>query len=170
MKSTLYERMLQEAWSELKAFKVAEEDLITKSADLHYEGQYHEVEVNFPQNGSLRRISSNWQIPSTGNIEELYTFTLSWVPVEIRNLRLIVRVKSKKPELVKIPGGTKDPAKALKRTRKCLFNGSFTETPVYDSEKLKSGNIIKGPAIIEVPTTTAVIPPITNARCDTTIT
>jgi N-methylhydantoinase A len=79
---------------------------------------------------------------------------------------LIARVKGKKPELVKISRGTKDPAKALKRTRKCLFDGSFTETPVYDSEKLKSGNIIKGPAIIEVPTTTAVIPHNYQCRVD----
>ena len=85
-------------------------------------------------------------------------FTLSWVPIEIRNLRLVARVKREKLNLVKIPRGTKDPSKAFKRTRKCLFNGNYVETPVYDSEKLKAGNIIPGPAIIEVPTTTTVIP------------
>jgi len=57
-----------------------------------------------------------------------------------------------------IPKGTKDPSKAVKRSRKCMFNGKYVTTPVYDSEKLKAGNVIVGPAIIEVPTTTAVIP------------
>jgi N-methylhydantoinase A len=32
------------------------------------------------------------------------------------------------------------------------------ETPVYDGSKLLTGNVIHGPAIIEEPTTTVVIP------------
>ena len=36
--------------------------------------------------------------------------------------------------------------------------GEFVETPVYGSEKLMAGNVIAGPAIIEVPTSTTVIP------------
>ena len=165
--NSLYERCFRKLWSELKAFKVSEEDLIiTKSADLRYEGQYHEVEIEFPSKRITKADIEQLANTFHKKHEELYTFILSWVPMEIRNLRLIARVKGKKPELVKIPRGTKDPAKALKRTRKCLFDGSFTETPVYDSEKLKSGNIIKGPAIIEVPTTTAVIPQNYQCRVD----
>ena len=34
----------------------------------------------------------------------------------------------------------------------------FADTPVYDYQRLRAGHQIKGPAIIEVPTTTVVIP------------
>ena len=90
--------------------------------------------------------------------EELYTFALPWVPVEFRNLRLIAKVDVKKTKMKKIARGTKDPSKALKRTRPCFSNGKFVETPVYDSSRLKPGNVITGPAIVEEPTTTVVIP------------
>jgi N-methylhydantoinase A len=162
--NSLFDEMLKEAMSELKVFNVSKKDLtIIKSADLRYQGQYHEVEIEFP----IRDVTPEdlEQLANTFNKkhEELYTFTLSWVPIEIRNLRLVAKVKGEKLNLVKIPKVTKDPSKAFKRTRKCLFNGNYIETPVYDSEKLKAGNIIPGPAIIEVPTTTAVIPP--NYQC-----
>jgi len=37
---------------------------------------------------------------------------------------------------------------------------------VYDGTKLLSGNVLKGPAIIEEPTTTVVIPESFTARVD----
>ena len=95
--------------------------------------------------------------------DDLYTFTMPWVPIEIRNLHLIARIKGKKLNLTRLPSGSKDPARAIKRQRKCLFNGNYIDTPVYDSEKLNAGALITGPAVIEVPTTTAVIPP--NYQC-----
>jgi hypothetical protein len=90
--------------------------------------------------------------------EELYTFALPWVPVEFRNLRLIAKVNVKKNKLKKTVKGGKDPSRALKRKRPCFSNGKFVNTPVYDSSRLKPGNVIRGPAIVEEPTTTVVIP------------
>jgi N-methylhydantoinase A len=159
--------MLEEALSELEAFKVARKDLIiTKSVDLRFQGQYHEVEIGLPVRDVVMKDLKQMEISFHKKHTELYTFSMPWVPIEIRNLRLIVRVKRGKLDLVTIPQGTKDPSRALKRTRKCLFNGKSVETPVYDSEKLKAGNIIRGPAIIEVPTTTAVIPYNYQCRVD----
>lgn len=157
--NSLCHEMLQEALAELQAFKVAREDLvISKSADFRYQGQYHEVEIEFPSRDITSEDLEHLAYTFHKKHEELYTFALSWVPVEIRNVRLVAKIKGEKFNLKKIPGGTKDPSAAFKRTRKCLFNGNYIETPVYDSEKLKAANIILGPAIIEVPTTTAVIP------------
>jgi N-methylhydantoinase A/oxoprolinase/acetone carboxylase beta subunit len=68
-------------------------------------------------------------------------------------LRLIARVKGRKISPLKITWGTPDSSTALKRTRKCFFEGKYLEMPVYDSEKLRADNIIPGPAIIEAPTT-----------------
>ncbi|OGO23000.1 MAG: hypothetical protein A2144_12440 [Chloroflexi bacterium RBG_16_50_9] len=46
------------------------------------------------------------------------------------------------------------------------YNKGGKEPTVYDSEKLKAGNIIPGPAFIEVPTTTTVIPQNYHCRVD----
>jgi N-methylhydantoinase A len=81
-------------------------------------------------------------------------------------LRLIARIRGEKLKPVTIAKGTEDASLAQKRSRKCLFDGRYIDTPVYDSEKLKAGNLIPGPAIIEVPTTTAVIPGNYQCRVD----
>ena len=84
---------------------------------------------------------------------------MPWVPVEIRNLRLIAKSKGQKIQMEKIETSeTADPSKALKQKRQCCFNGSYKETNIYDAEKLKAGNVISGNAIIEHPLTTTVIP------------
>jgi N-methylhydantoinase A len=160
----LYEEMTQEALAELKVFNAARHDLwVTKSADLRYIGQYHEVEIELPTGDIVPKDTEQLAKVFHQKHEALYTFSLPWVPIEIRVLRLIAKVQGQKIDLIRIPKGTKNPSNALKRTRECFFNGKYTKTPVYDSEKLKAGNIISGPAIIEVPTTTAVIP--RNFQC-----
>lgn len=165
--NSLFEEMLQEAQNELKAFSSSREDLlITQTADLRYVGQYHEVEIELPARKLKAKDLEELAKKFHDKHRELYTFSLSWVPIDIRNLRLIARVKGKKIELKQIPAGSEDASGAIKRTRQCLFNGKKVETPVYNSEKLKAGNIIKGPAIIEVPTTTAVIPPAYQCEVD----
>jgi N-methylhydantoinase A len=155
----LFQEMIGESMQELNMFDVKRENLIvTRTADLRYQGQYHEVEMELPLNdintGDIDKIAEAFHKKH----EELFTFSLSWVPIQIRNLRLVARIKGQKLDLIRIPQGSADPSKALKRSRKCYFEGKYVDTPVYDSEKLLAGNIINGPAIIEVPTTTTVIP------------
>jgi len=50
---------------------------------------------------------------------------------------------------------------AVKTPRKAYFKdlGGMIEVPIYDGEKLKAGNKVIGPAIIEEPTTNVVITP-----------
>lgn len=162
-----YADMLHEALNELKAFNVKSKDLsISRSADLRYIGQYHEVEVELPATdivpGDLEQLTRTFHQKH----EALYTFSLPWVPIEVRLLRLVARVRGQKLDLIKLPKGTANASKALKRKRECFFEGKYIETPVYDSEELKAGNVINGPAIIEVPTTTAVIPRNFQCRVD----
>jgi len=49
--------------------------------------------------------------------------------------------------------------------RLCAASG-FAETPVYDYGQLRAGHLLTGPAIVEVPTTTVVIPGGTTATVD----
>jgi N-methylhydantoinase A len=163
----LYEEMLRQGVSELQAFDVGHDELvITKSADLRYQGQYHEVEIDLPPDGIAAGDLMDMRHVFESRHNELFTFDLPWVPIEIRNLRLLVKVRRKKPTLPRIEEATKDPRRALKRTRRCFFGGKPVETLCYDSTKLKANNIIAGPALIEAPTTTVVIPPGFQARVD----
>jgi len=53
-----------------------------------------------------------------------------------------------------------DPASALLVERPVCLDGrkGFVPTPVYDYRKLRAGHVIKGPAVIQVPTTSVVVP------------
>ena len=155
----LYQDMAGEALADFRTLNIPKEDvLFTKSADLRYQAQYHEIQMDLPPgevtSESIEQVVRDFHKKH----EELYTFALPWVPVEFRNLRLIAKAEVKKTKMKKTAKGTKDPSKALKRTRQCFSNGKFVDTPVYDSSELKPGNFIKGPAIVEEPTTTVVIP------------
>jgi N-methylhydantoinase A/oxoprolinase/acetone carboxylase beta subunit len=46
----------------------------------------------------------------------------------------------------------------LERCAEVSYQEQYIKTPIYNGLKLKSGNVIKGNAIIEEPTTTTVIP------------
>src|SRR5258706_16414826 len=52
------------------------------------------------------------------------------------------------------------PSSALLTRRPVCLDGrkGFVDTPVYDYRLLKSGHVIQGPAIIQVPTTSVVVP------------
>jgi N-methylhydantoinase A len=155
----LYEDMIEEAVKDFEAFNVRGKDLtIERSADVRYQGQYHELEIKFPANDVTQKAIKQVVEEFHQLHKELFTFSLPWVPVEIINLRMTAKVKSQKIPITKIAAGTKDPSGALIRKRQCYFDGKFVESPIYDGLKLEAGNTILGNAIIEEATTTTVIP------------
>jgi N-methylhydantoinase A len=65
------------------------------------------------------------------------------------------------PEFPEIPtASSADPAEALVGSRPVNLDAAtgFVDTPVYDYQQLRAGHVVAGPAIVEVPTTTVVVP------------
>jgi N-methylhydantoinase A len=155
----LFEDMITEALAEFEVLNVGRKDLtLVKSADVRYAGQYHEVEVTLSEGDITAQHIEKLTEEFHKTHQELYTFSMPWVPVELRNLRLIAKSKGQKIQMATIESGTADASAALKPKRQCCFNGSYKETNIYDHEKLKAGNVISGNAIIEHPLTTTVVP------------
>ena len=155
----LYEEMAAEAREGLTELQVAPEDCIyTRTAELRYVGQFHEVEVDVPS-GSLTESDLEQVVENFHKRhEELYTFNMRWKGVEFLNFRVRATAPKAPFSLSDISDGSPDPSDALKRERPCWFDGAEVDTPIYDGEKLTAGNRIEGPAIIEERTTTVVIP------------
>ncbi len=154
-----YQEMEEEAVETMRSQGVAKKDItLARTADVRYIGQFHEVEADVP-GGQLTKQSIDAIVAAFGGRhEELFTFSMPWKGVEILTLRLKATAPKAPFHLPNLKKGEKDPKPALKRTRKCWFGGKQVETPVYDGEKLRAGNAMVGPAIIEEPTTTVVIP------------
>ncbi len=141
---------------------------VTRTADLRYSGQGHEVNVLLPdgplgedQVGEiLRRFVAEYR--------RLYHRPGPEVPVEAISWR--VRVSGPRPAIAprragQRPGRVED---ALKGFRPAYFAeyGDFRPTPVYDRYALSPGTVIEGPAIIEERESTAVLGPRAVVRVD----
>jgi acetone carboxylase beta subunit len=59
------------------------------------------------------------------------------------------------------------PADAHKGSRRIYWRGEWVTAELYEMDRVCSGNVIEGPAVIEDPATTFVVPPDSVARLDT---
>jgi N-methylhydantoinase A len=74
-----------------------------------------------------------------------------------------------KPTLRKHPIAGTDSSVARKGVRRAYFSGKspgFRDATIYDYSKLAAGNVVSGPAIIETPFTTVVVPETHRADVD----
>jgi N-methylhydantoinase A len=77
--------------------------------------------------------------------------------------------KTSKPALRVYEAGGASPGAALKGSREVFFTKpakDFFKTRIYDYDRLRPGNVIEGPSVIETRITTIVIPPEKVARVD----
>ena len=77
--------------------------------------------------------------------------------------------RTAKPGLATFPRGRALPSRSsLKENREVYFTGQkeFLSTAVYDYARLRPGNVVDGPAVIEAPHTTVLIIPSMRGRVD----
>ena len=131
--------------------------------DLRYSRQYHEVTVQVTESDIE---NANWDSIAAKfhpAHNELFGYSLEEekTPVELINLRLKVIGKTDKPKFTMMDYHGESSEHAYKNSRKAYIPSEkeFKEIPVFDSLKLKFGNRVSGPAILEQINTTAFIPP-----------
>lgn len=185
---SLYREMEDQAITAFEEMGYAADDVsFVRTADLRYIGQFHEVEVAVPigigQDGAPSPKVTASVFRDAGGLRmadaveeaianfhdkhmDLYTFNMPWQGVELLTFRLRAAARRAPFELRRIESGGEDASHALKSTRPCVFGGAEEETPIYDGERLLSGNVIEGPAVIEEPTTTVVVPRSFTAKVD----
>jgi N-methylhydantoinase A len=79
--------------------------------------------------------------------------------MEIDTLRVDAVGSVSKPTLTQDAVTGADASSARKGSRPAYLDGRFVETTIYDYERLGPGSVARGPAIIEAPLTTIVVPP-----------
>jgi len=164
----LFAEMAAMARETLQSERVPESKTEIKySADLRYVGQFNEVEVGVPGDGSISAATLT-QMANAFHARHdiLYGYSMEKAPLELINLRITAYGKTFKPKQERYPKGSADPASAHIGTRDAWFDDEFREFAVYDGLKLVNGNEVDGPAIVVQPTTTIVIPPDFNLVCD----
>jgi N-methylhydantoinase A len=148
---------------------------IRRTAEMHYTGQGHEVEVEVPQGAlssqSLAAITDNFETA----YRALYSRIPMGVPIEALNWRVVVSgpvpdisVSGPKPGAPAV-GAVKSVPKA---TRKAYFPEArgYVDTPVYDRYALVPGAALTGPVIIEERESTSVAGPGARVSVDSRLT
>jgi len=168
---SLFNEIRKEATELLKSENIPEDSIQhIYSLDMRYVKQYHEVNVTITQNelqkGNIESVVKRFHPEHN----RLYGYSLEEVgtPIELINLRLTSIGKTAKPKFIKEEFDQLDPSKALKKKRKVYLplKGAFEEVPVYDGHKLRHGNRVEGPAVIEQVNTTTFVTPEYNILCD----
>ncbi len=167
----LFEEMQAEGLRLLESENIPEDRIQYRySLDLRYVNQYHEVGV--PINSrELRQAEFDSVVRRFHRQHEsLYGYSLEQedAPVELINLRLVCIGRTRKPALQQEDYDGPDPSGAWKKQRKIFLpqQNKFQQVDVFDGLKLKFGNRITGPAIVEQVNTTALVTPEYNLTVD----
>lgn len=164
----LYREMTQSALETLKTEKVPKSQTrLSYAADLRYVGQFNEVEVPIEGGPTVRKSDLELVVREFhARHDALYGYSMQGAPVELINLRVTARGLTPKPKFARARAATAPVEKTRIGRRKAWFDGAFREVPVYDGLALQNGHVVRGPAIVSQPTTTIVIPPDFDLRCD----
>lgn len=162
----LYKEMRENAEQELSGGRLKNSGLIHDIAfnsyiDMHYDGETYEITVPLRMTNSMATPENMLESVNRFHIEHktLHTFSNPDGLVFIMNLKLEMVVSMKKPNLPELTPQGKDASSAL-RTMRMVYSEeekSSKETPVYDGTRIRCGNVLQGPCIIEEPATTIVV-------------
>jgi len=171
---TLFSAIEQEAMNELSAFGYTREEmLLTRTVDLRYVGQSYELMLPAPKTISHSQIQA-LEERFAAEHERTYGHRASGSPIEIVNLRLVVRMPtpaSKSPQLAlsqdtALVTDIAGEQKSLPH-RKAYFGQKYgqLDVKVIGREHL-STNPQDGPLIVEEYDATTVVPPGWSAKLD----
>jgi len=141
------------------------------SLDVRHKGQINEVEVLLPWSRLPADFELKLRKMFVERYEQLYGrgSALAGAQLEFVVSRLRARARTPQPKLVFSKKSSKTMAKSAIRKKRDIYWPDLRKhraTPVFDGEKLISGNQVKGPAIVETADTTVVVHPGTTLRLD----
>ncbi len=164
-------KAVRDVWAELmdaaKAAMAAEghpaDDVkLELFAMMRYTGQLEDVEVPAPAHTMESVADLDRLIGQFDQVYEAINRPVSHYREaghSITELGVIASVEKIKPQLVRQPlDGSEPVAEAYKGTRRMYYHRAWHDAQLWEMDLLRPGNEIHGPAIVEHPATTLVIP------------
>jgi len=139
---------------------------VRRAADLRYEGQSYELPVPLPDGAIAPADLTDVEKRFHDLHAETYGFATPAERTEVVNVRVAVTTARERPAIAEEPVDGPDPGRALKGRRPVHFGHEFVMCPVYDRTRLRAGNVVDGPAVVEEPGSTYVLFPGRTARVD----
>lgn len=138
---------------------------------MRYTRQTNDVELSIPDRPLTRADLQEIERMFNERYETLYGTgsTHSQAGIEVIAISIDAIGATPKPQLKTFPKSGSDNTHAKKGSRQAYFTmpeRGFKEAAIYDYMLLQPGNRVAGPAIIETPFTTVVVPDHVNAEID----
>ena len=167
----ILEDVRNDVLEELTTEGVARNQIVVESSmDLRYRGQLHEIRVPLSDGGIDASSISTILDDFFRVYEETYGAgtALGAADVEAVIFRVVGRGQIAKPSQPSYPDEGPDCKGAIKSQRDVYWEelGGMELTDIYEMDRLRTGNALTGPAIVESVDTTFVIHPGQNLRVD----
>ncbi|CAA9553309.1 MAG: N-methylhydantoinase A [uncultured Thermomicrobiales bacterium] len=146
--------------------------LIERELDMRYAAQLAEVTTPVESGPITQEVLDRAAVTFEQKYAEMYGAGSGFSAAGVQAITYRVRATGVLPFSSDLPdvkaADSTDPVLALSGTRQICIDSNlgYVETNVYDYRGLRSGHVVPGPAVIELPTTTAVIPPRTTGTID----
>lgn len=162
-----FDALVDRAVAVLKSEGIAEADIVVERlVDVKYfsQSRFFTVAVEPGRIPDLGAITNAFMAA----MKDAYGYTLppGYAPVEIENLRVVVRGRIVKPDLPLIESKTTLDDARMPRRDVWFKDVGFVPTDIYRRHLLPPGATFDGPAILEQHDTTVVMPPRTHCRVD----
>ncbi|HLK46094.1 MAG TPA: hydantoinase B/oxoprolinase family protein, partial [Acidimicrobiales bacterium] len=165
-----FDELAAEATEQLERDAVPEEmRLVRRLADCRYAGQGYEVRFDVPPGG----VDDAWVAALAEAFHRAHEAEYGHrfdAQIEIINIRIVAIGRVEPLQWSELERGDGDPARALTVEREVVFeiDGRPTRcaTPFYERSKLRAGDRIAGPAVIEQYDTTTLVLPGLEASVD----
>jgi N-methylhydantoinase A len=141
---------------------------VARTADMRYVGQGYELAVPIPDGPIDGRTADALRSAFDRVYAHRYGYSDAKAAVELVTVGVTVSGAGPEVRLPEQHAGPRDAGQARKRDRPAYFaeTGGYVQCPVYDRARLPVGATIAGPAIVEEPESTTVLPPGTTAEID----
>jgi N-methylhydantoinase A len=159
----IFEPMIARALRELKTEGFEGERVrLDWAVDMRYSRQVHEVTTQMRGRRPMDEPAAKQLV---ADFETLYERKFGKgsayreAGMEMTQFRLTARGLMERPKLEPLPSGGAD-AGAARVGRRRIFveaRGGMEEADIYDFERLATGNVVSGPAVIHTPITTIVL-------------
>ena len=138
------------------------------AADMRYAGRGHDMRVTLK--GPVAGITKRHLTDALDHAyRETHGYAAEESAIQLINLRVVAGQSTAKPQVARGRGTSATPPKAARKgAREAYFaeTKKFVRTTVYDGHALRPRNILRGPAVVELATTTVVVRPGQSLRVD----
>lgn len=133
--------------------------IFQRSVDMRYYGQEHTVEVPFGTGPATAASLGEAETAFHGRHEQAYTFRLPDSRIEIVNFRLTAVGPVEKPSLKPWTGASVGAVPSRHGERPVLFEEGWLVSAIYERDHLGAGARITGPAVVQEPDASTLVPP-----------